>query len=114
MLENQGFFLQAGAYANRSVNSIIEECNQNFHDGEVVILNVSQSVIYGRYIPIVPIVQNDNVRYVLQYPIDLLHLMATEVWIAWKDGQDHSIMPRRKSTKAASVRENKTEERVGD
>lgn len=110
MLENQDFFLQAGAYANRSVNSIIEECNQNFHDGEVVILNVSNSVTYGCYIPLVPVVQDGNVRYVLQYPIDLLHLMATEVWIAWKDGQDHSIMPRRKITKTASIRENKTEE----
>lgn len=71
MLENQGFFLQAGAYANRSVNSIIEECNQNFHDGEVVILNVSNSVTYGCYIPLVPVVQDGNVRYpmaVFGYP----------------------------------------------
>lgn len=110
MLENQGFFLQAGTYANRSINSIIAECNQNFHDGEVVILNVSNSVTYGSYIPLVPVVQDGNVRYVLQYPIDLLHLMATEVWVAWKDGQDHSIMPRRKSTKTVSVRKNTTKE----
>lgn len=110
MLGNHGFFLQAGAYANRSVKNIIEECNQIFHDGEVVILNVSSSITYGSYLPLVPVELDGNTKYILQYPINLLHRTATEVWISWKDGQDHSIMPRRKSTRKASVHENATKE----
>lgn len=53
--------------------------------------------------------KGDRTQYEMQYPMDLLHLMVKEGWIAWKDGQDHSIMPRRKSTKAASVGKNTTE-----
>lgn len=110
MLGKQGFYLQAGAYANRSVNSIIHECNHNFHAGEVVIVNLSHSVAYGNYIPIVPVMREGRIRYMLQYPIDLRRLSATEIWIAWKDGQDHSIMPRRKSTRTAAVRKNTTQD----
>lgn len=110
MLGEQGFFLQAGAYANRGISGIIAECNELFHNGEAVILNTSSSVTYGKYIPLVPVKQGECVRYVLRYPMDLRHLSATEVWIAWKDGQDHSMMPRRKNTRTASTRANRTED----
>ncbi|MBP0967029.1 MAG: hypothetical protein J5722_05320, partial [Oscillospiraceae bacterium] len=114
MLENQGFYLQAAAYAHRSIDRILAECNEIFHDGEAVILNISGSTVYGCYIPLVPVRQGECVRYVMQYPENLLHRTATEVWIAWKDGQDHSIMPRRKAAKKAAhnnkAREHNTQE----
>ena len=97
MLEDQGFYLQAGSGKRRSIESILAECSERFHDGEAVILKTSGSAWHSCYVPLVPAGADGG--YVLQYPEDLREQTAAEIWIAWKDGQDHSIRPRRKSAK---------------
>lgn len=105
MLSESGFFLQAGAYANRPVLSIIQECNERFHDDEQVIVNLLDSPNHGRYMPVIPVRTNGIAHYELQYPSNYQDYRAYEVWIRWKDRQDHSIAPRRKSGKTAKKKE---------
>lgn len=105
MLTESGFFLQAGSYANRPVIDIIQECNERFHDDEQVIVNLLNSPNHGRYMPIVPVRTNGIVHYELQFPKNCQDKQACEVWIRWKDHQDHSIAPRRKPTRTAAKRE---------
>lgn len=105
MLEDQGFYQQPASFARRSVRHILDECNARFQDGETVILKVSGLAANGRYIPLVPVAENGSTHYVIQYPSDPADCTAAEAWIAWKDGQDHSSRPRRKTAKkAAEVR----------
>lgn len=101
MFSECGFFLQAGSYAKRSVSSIIRECDERFHDGEQVIINLMDSPNHGRYMPIVPIKVNGISHYELLYPVDYRENIAYEVWIRWRDRQDHSIAPRRKAGRIA-------------
>ena len=41
LLHEEGFFLQAKTNVNKCIREIIADCNRSFHDGEVVILNLS-------------------------------------------------------------------------
>ena len=41
LLHEEGFFLQAKTNVNKCIREIIADCNHSFHDGEVVILNLS-------------------------------------------------------------------------
>ena len=105
MLSESGFFLQAGSYANRPVIEIIQECNEQFHDGEQVIVNLLNSPNHGKYMPILPVRTNGILHHELQFPTDCRESKAREVWIRWKDHHDHSIAPRRKSTRTAKAKE---------
>ena len=105
MLSDSGFFLQAGAYANRPVLSVIQECNERFHEGEQVIVNLVASPQRGRYMPILPVRTNGMPHYELQYPCNYQDYAAREVWIRWNDRQDHSIAPRRRSGRTAKKKE---------
>ena len=105
MLSESGFYLQAGAYANRPVLEIIQECNERFHDNEQIIVNLLSSPNHGRYMPVLPVRTNGIPHYELQYPVNYQGHYAYEVWIRWKDRQDHSIAPRRKSGRTAKKRE---------
>lgn len=105
MLTDGGFFLQAGSYADRPVISIIQECNERFHDGEQVIVNLLDSPNHGRYVPIIPVRTNGIPHYEQQFPTDCQDNNAYEVWIRWKGRQDHSIAPRRKSRRTAKKKE---------
>jgi len=51
--------------------------------------------------PIVPIKVNGISHYELLYPVDCRENIAYEVWIRWRDRQDHSIAPRRKAGRIA-------------
>ena len=110
MLGDHGFFLQSSSFAKRTVRELIEECDQIFHDGEVLILKLAGSVKYGCYVPLVPFGRGAHASYRLHFPSNQLGSMVTEVWIAWGDGQDHSIKPRRKrrTTAKTAAKENKT------
>ncbi len=108
LLGELGFFLQAGSFAKRSVRDIQDECSELFSDGEAVIVNISDSVTYGKYLPLVPDTEKGRTDYSLHFPDDLRDRIAAEVWIAWKDGQDHSVAPRRKVSRQTSVRVNDT------
>ncbi len=111
MLSRSGFYLQSGAMANYSISELIELFDSIFSDGEVVILNLSRSEQNGRYIPIVPIYENEKVRYVLKYPFNVVNKASVEeVWISWKDGLDHSIMPRRKRKTKPKTQINNTKD----
>ena len=95
MLTNNGFYQQPGSATHRSVSEIIDECNDCFSDGEVIILNLKNSKSYVYFVPIVPICENGSTHYVLQCPSSrCLYSTAYEMWIAWKDGQDHSVKKR--------------------
>lgn len=108
LFEENGFFLQAGSVLRCSVTEIVEECNDMFSDGEVLIVNVSSSRVGGTYIPIVPVEENGAVRYAAKYPRDIMSRCSTEVWIAWKDGADHSIKARRRRAAQSKTRVNFT------
>lgn len=110
MLHECGFYLQAGSYANRPVIDIIKECNERFHDGEQIIVNLYDSPCYGRYMPIIPVGTNGTLHYQLQYPADCRDKYAYEIWIRWKDHQDHSIAQRRKAVRKAKKREMTTQD----
>ncbi|MCR5141880.1 MAG: hypothetical protein K6C68_05045 [Ruminococcus sp.] len=105
MLSESGFYLQAGSYAERPVIEIIKECNERFHDGEQVIVNLLNSPNHGQYVPIIPVRTNGILHYELQFPSDCQKSWAYEVWIRWKDRQDHSIAPRRKTGRKAQKKE---------
>lgn len=94
MLGKYGFYCQAGSFANRTVSELIDECSSLFSDDEKIILHLGK----GIYVPLVPVKKDETIQYVLHYPVNQLLRMADEVWIAWKDGNDHSIRPRRKTT----------------
>ena len=60
---------------------------------------------------IVPIYENEKVRYVLKYPFNVVNKASVEeVWISWKDGLDHSIMPRRKRKTKPKTQINNTKD----
>lgn len=105
MLSECGFFLQAGSYANRPVIDIIQECNEIFHNGEQVIVNLSDSPSYGLYMPILPVKNNGVLHYELQFPLDWQKDVGSEVWIRWADRQNHSIAPRKNTTRTAKKKE---------
>ena len=105
LLKESGFFIQAGSYANRPVIDIIHECSGLFNDGEQVIVNLFDSPNHGIYMPIVPVRVGNEVHYELQYPKNFSDQKAREVWIRWKDHQDHSIAPRRKTGRIAKKKE---------
>lgn len=105
MLNDSGFFIQAGAYADRPVIDIIHECNERFHDGEQVIVNQIDSPNQGEYMPVIPVWTNGILHYELQFPSDNQNRWTSEVWIRWDDRQDHSIAPRRKAGRTARKKE---------
>ena len=105
MLNDSGFFIQAGAYADRPVIDIIHECNERFHDGEQVIVNLIDSPNQGEYMPVIPVWTNGILHYELQFPSDNQNRWASEIWIRWDDRQDHSIAPRRKAGRTARKKE---------
>lgn len=105
LLSESGFYLQAGVLADRPVIDIINECNETFNDGEQVIVNLKNSRTYGAYLPIVPVKTRGFTHYQMEYPSDEQHYWTYEVWIRWKDRQDHSIAPRRKSSRTAKKKE---------
>ena len=110
LLEREGYYLQAASFARRPVAEILAECDTLFHDGETVIVNCSG----GMYMPLVPVQHGSGIRYVLQFPADELQSRASELWIAWKDGQDHSIKPRRKTAKNAGTEKPERAQKVED
>ena len=110
MLSGYGYYLQGAAFARHRLGTLILKCSHDFHNGERVIVNLSKSASYGTYLPIIPVKTDIGIFYQLQYPEDMLYYRCGEVWIAWEDGQDHSIVPRRKSTRKAAVRENRTQD----
>lgn len=105
MLSESGFFLQSGAYADRPVISIIQECSDRFRDGEQIIVNLLDSPDQGMYMPIVPVRVGGEMHYELRFPKNFSAQKAVEVWIRWKDRQDHSIAPRRKTGRTAKKKE---------
>ena len=82
MLSRFGFFRQSGGFRSKTVLEILADCNAQFHDGETVILKV-----HSHYVPLVPV---RNAQYVLKNPWDCLDDKPSAMWIAWKDGLDHS------------------------
>ena len=105
MLTDSGFYIQAGAYADRPVIDIIAECNARFHNGEQVIVNLIDSPNHGKYMPIIPVRTNGILHYELQFPNNNQRSRASEIWIRWEDRHDHSIAPRRKSGRTAKKKE---------
>ena len=105
LLSESGFYLQAGSYANRSVINIIQECNERFHDGEQIIVNLNDSPKHGQYMPILSVRTYGLPHYELQYPTDCQNDYAYEIWIRWKDHQDHSIAQRSKAGRKAKKKE---------
>lgn len=100
LLHEEGFFLQAKTNVNKCIREIIADCNRSFHDGEVVILNLSvghTNTDDGEYCPLVPHDLGGQTKYALHFPQDNRDRIAHEVWVAWKDGQDHSPLPPQQS-----------------
>ena len=110
MLKNNGFFQQPGSVAHRPVNEIIDECNLTYSDGEVLIVNISSSRKQGIYLPLIPVNDGESIKYVLKFPVNRLNSNATEVWIAWKDGKDHSVKARRNYKRKTKIYVNQTED----
>lgn len=97
LLHEEGFFLQAKTNVNKCIREIIADCNRSFHDGEVVILNLSvghTNTDDGEYCPLVPHDLGGQTKYALHFLQDNRDRIAREVWVAWKDGQDHSPLPQ--------------------
>lgn len=109
-LTDQHFFRQANRFAERSVAEIIKDCNDLFDNGEVIIVYCTRYGRKGFYLPIAPITDSTGYHYALLYPNDLRNAYVTEVWISWKDGCDHSVMPRKIIKREYSKRENHTKE----
>lgn len=57
------------------------------------------------YMPIVPVRVGGERHYELQFPKNFSAQKAVEVWIRWKDRQDHSIAPRRKTGRTDKKKE---------
>lgn len=110
MLKNNGFFQQPGSAAHRPVKEIIDECNLTYSDGEVLIVNISSSRKQGIYLPLIPVNNGESIKYVPKFPINRLNSNATEVWIAWKDGKDHSVKARRNYKRKTKIYVNQTED----
>ena len=97
--------MQAGTYAKRPIIELLHEFNHRFNDNEQIILNLLDSQNHGRYVPIIPIMINDNIHYELHYPVNCVNATAYEVWIRWKDHQDHSIALIRKNGRISQKKE---------
>ena len=100
-----GFFPVSGARPRKTVREMIDLYSEQFTDGEAVILKTGSI-----FVPLVHVKHEKTARYVLMYPSDKTESLVSEVWIAWRDGQDHRAKPQKCAEKTVSVRENRTQE----
>jgi hypothetical protein len=110
MIEGFGYFRQHSSLAGKKMEEFLEWCDGKFHDGEKLIVNISNSYTSRRFAPIIPVERDGEVRYTLVYPRNELSEVIFEVWIAWKDKADHSEKEYRKRQSKVSKRENHTQE----
>jgi len=99
-LRECGFFQQSVSGESRSVNDIVNECNENFSDGEVVIVCIPHYGKGGHFIAIVPEFYSGEKFYVHKDYEDFGEHTVKQIWIRWRDGQEHSIKKRRKFSQA--------------
>lgn len=96
LLGNSGFFLQPGFKEQLTVNDVRSMMNEQCHDGQIAIVKIPLYIYGGHMTAIVP--GTDGV-YECRGTMDTGMCLADEVWIRWKDGQDHSPKARRRGRK---------------
>lgn len=78
MLRNCGFSLQNKKFPHGTICDIVSYCNENFHNGEKVIVKITGTSIY---VPVVPVDLRNRTEYAVQFPIDVKRYKVSEIWI---------------------------------
>ena len=109
LLAKQGFFQQPRVKNQVSIEEFCRVMNHRCHDGQIAVIQVATRSIGPTLYVVVPgenvknIGKSNRVEQYLcvgpEYPaVNLIQ----EVWIKWKDGEDHSPIKRRKGRSTSS------------